>query len=809
MYRARNTPMSERTLSRKKNRESRRFVAGRFLADLLEPRQMMSIVTLSTGTGPGGTKVAVDGYGAFGLTPTGVATQYEDFTVGATGIVDKSYVYFTPLRSFLAENEFTTASYGSNPIDLPEPTVVGQTGNLYTTTFNLKGADAGGVPFDYTVTLAQSLSGPTTTGIGNYLPGAASQQQSVLTQKYTVTNNLGTSSNFGLARFLGTSVSLSSLGTPAVNSPFYGIDNPYYFSFLDTVGQNASLDAGRTLVTTAYNPDFENITFTDLETDNQLSHNFLSLRSFGGSFDGSQSAIRSSGLDFAIAGSNGLLLTGVEGNVTPDTATLAKAATQYTPQFAQQSDFTLPGRQTVEFTTITTFGEGEPIELHNTNVNAPVNVVGNFAFSASSYNYDFSKNVLGNTIPLSIRIDRLSGQSDYLDATDPTNVISTPASVTLSITSTTGQVFAPQTITFAAGQTSASVVIPTPNDLAGTLTLSLSTTTPTAGVVNPGTAIVSVLPTTPTFAFSSTTFTGIEGQGNAAITITRSGNLNGATSVLFSTVTGGTASSADFTAQSNVTVQFADGQSTATVNVPITADTQDAEGDETVFLALGSDPTSATLTIKNADAAAPFVSRLTTVTDGKTITGVQLFFSEALLAIGNVDSFGLFLRNKESASGAAKSKPIDIGSLSYDAATQSVTLTPSKKMAFNKNYQVTLKPDAGLTDLAGNQLNQSPSTNVANYNAIFTRGTKANYVDRTGDIVNLKITNGSFEQVRLSNGDGASISLFGTGASLFSGTIKNKDGGTTSLGTLTNVGGVTISLPPTITAITFTTGTID
>lgn len=781
--------MSDRTQSRQKSakiRSKSRHVA----ADLLEPRRLMSIVTLSNGTGSGAASVTVDGYGAFGLYTTGVATQYKDFTAGSTGIVEKSYVYFTPLKSFLAEIEATTASNGINPVDLPDPTVEGQTATTYTTMFELKGADAAGTPFDYTVTLTQELSGPVTTGEDASLASAAGQQESILTQKYTVTNNLGVTTNLGLVRYLAAQISAGGR-----SSPTFG-----------TSGVDASLDGGRTLVATSGDVTVNN------STANVSNDDFLALRSFGGSFDGSQSAIRSQGLDASIAANNGLTVSGVEGDTTTDLTGISVAETNYSPEFAQQSDFTIPGRQSIEFTTVTTLGQGAPLQVvneaiaqHNATKDAnaptvdPIHVVGDFAFSSSSYDFDFSKNAQGQTIPLSVRIDRLGGTEDSI--TDTTTGATAPAAVTVSITSSTGQVFPDQTVTFAAGQQSATLVLPTPSDAAGTLTLSLSTTSSGASVTVPSTAIVNVLPTQPTFAFSSPTFSVIEGQGTATISVTRSGNLNGATSVLFSTVTGGTATAgADYTAQTNVAVAFADGQSTATVTVPILTDTLD-EPTETVLLSLNGAAASATLDILNADAGAPFVQSLTTQTDNRSITGVQLVFSEALLGIGNIDSFRLYQRSKEGASGSAKLKRIDVAAASYDPATHSVTLTPDKKLGFNKNYEVQLQPDSGLTDLAGNQLNQSPSTGVATYTAYFSRGTKANYVDRTGDAVNLKIKNGSFEQVRSSDGDGATLSLFGSSGSVLTGSVKKRKGsaGTTSLGTVFNTQGVTISLPSSFT----------
>lgn len=69
--------------------------------------------------------------------------------------------------------------------------------------------------------------------------------------------------------------------------------------------------------------------------------------------------------------------------------------------------------------------------------------------------------------------------------------------------------------------------------------------------------------------FSAAGSISFEGAGNAPITITRTGGSDGAVSVNFATLTSGTATAgSDFTAV-NQTVDFAAGQTSATVNVPV------------------------------------------------------------------------------------------------------------------------------------------------------------------------------------------------------------------------------------------------
>jgi len=102
------------------------------------------------------------------------------------------------------------------------------------------------------------------------------------------------------------------------------------------------------------------------------------------------------------------------------------------------------------------------------------------------------------------------------------------------------------------------------------------------------------------FFFSATTYSGNEGT-TVNVTINRSGDLTKAGTILFSTADGSaTASGPDYVPVSNVSVNFAPGQASATVGVPILNDTV-PELTETVnlFLSGGSvaSPSAAVLSI--------------------------------------------------------------------------------------------------------------------------------------------------------------------------------------------------------------------
>jgi uncharacterized repeat protein (TIGR01451 family) len=111
-----------------------------------------------------------------------------------------------------------------------------------------------------------------------------------------------------------------------------------------------------------------------------------------------------------------------------------------------------------------------------------------------------------------------------------------------------------------------------------------------------------------TLQFNSATYSVQENDGNAVITITRTSGSAGTATVLFST-SSGTAGAADYTTVSQ-TITFNNGETSKTVNVPITDDTLD-EADETVTLTLSQaggtgqlgSPSTAVLTITDNDAS--------------------------------------------------------------------------------------------------------------------------------------------------------------------------------------------------------------
>ena len=171
-----------------------------------------------------------------------------------------------------------------------------------------------------------------------------------------------------------------------------------------------------------------------------------------------------------------------------------------------------------------------------------------------------------------------------------------------------------QTVTFVDGDNSETVNVPITNDTDPeadqTVNLTLSNAGGTGTLGAPSTAILTITNDDigGTLQFSAATYTVAENAGPAVITITRTGGSSGTATVLFET-SNGTADSGDYTTVSE-TVTFLNGETSKTVNIPITNDT-DNEPNQTVNLTLSNaggtgtlgTPVAAVLTIENDDQA--------------------------------------------------------------------------------------------------------------------------------------------------------------------------------------------------------------
>lgn len=735
----------------------------RAMMERLEERRLLSSVLLSSGFGEGALQVAVDPYGAFGLVPTERATQFTDFTVGSGGVVDKSYVYFSPAGRFL-----TSSTSSLVPVlqptaqPLPEVTFVSASERAAVSRFRLTGLTPQGEAYDYEIELLQELTDVTPTPITGFFSDEAGFQ-TTLVQQYRVTNLLGTAATFTMTRFM------ESLGVGFARG---------------------MLDGGRTVLTGG--GPFEQ---------------HLLVRSFGGQLLGS--AVGNPGLDAIIAEAGVLppsqygVVDGEDSDSDPESFVFASNPGLPTT-FAQSSELTVGARQTVVFTTTSTFGTGfliqtvnqfEPAELYTP-------VAGDFAFTTFEANYDFPQGSSGAT-PLTVTVTRLGGTRG--EATAELTVLgasSTPAgSFSLSTTS----------VVFAEGQSTADVVITFNENLAGIepsqLLIAVATATPDAGVMPPSTLAINVYPRRPALALSETdgvvpTYSAVQGDGTVDVTVYRRGLPNGPAAVTLRSLVG-SASYAD-----DILVEFADGETEKVVKLPIrTTDTGTTPLTVTLSLlpatAEGGLPSNVagvptTLTVGLRDTESPKVVGLATNLSRNRIASVVLTFSEGMSNAGNVSNYNLFVRSGETGFGAARLRSVPLVAASYDAAANTVTLVPQRALNLNTSYQVSARSSDQLTDLAGNPLLQTPGGS-ASYTAVFAQGRSVSYVDATGDLVRLRLSSGNLLLVRNVAGDSATLTLFGDGrpdaALTGSVTARRNSGGTTPLGQVLNPSNVAIDLP--------------
>ncbi|MCL1475466.1 calcium-binding protein [Argonema antarcticum] len=204
-------------------------------------------------------------------------------------------------------------------------------------------------------------------------------------------------------------------------------------------------------------------------------------------------------------------------------------------------------------------------------------------------------------------------------ATSPTDYDSTPIAVN-----------------FADGEVTKTITVPAVNDTAveSNETIALTLTNPTGGAVigTQNTATLAIVDDDVSLAFSAAQFSVNEdGTPIAAVTITRTGRTTGEISALVNLQNGTATSPADYNS-TPIVVNFADGEITKTITVPVVNDTA-VESNETIALTL-TNPTggavigtqnTATLAIVDDDVSLAFSAAQFSVNeDGTPIAAVTI-----------------------------------------------------------------------------------------------------------------------------------------------------------------------------------------
>ena len=142
----------------------------------------------------------------------------------------------------------------------------------------------------------------------------------------------------------------------------------------------------------------------------------------------------------------------------------------------------------------------------------------------------------------------------------------------------------------------------------------------------------------PSLQLSAATYSVAEDAGHADVFVTRMANTSGAVSVTLATADGTATSGADYTTV-NTVVQFADGETTKTVAIPI-LDDPDEEGDETINLSLSNQSAGATLGGQT--------SAVLTITDNEaqpTLSIGNAFVAEPADGMTNTASFAVTINH--------------------------------------------------------------------------------------------------------------------------------------------------------------------
>jgi uncharacterized repeat protein (TIGR01451 family) len=334
------------------------------------------------------------------------------------------------------------------------------------------------------------------------------------------------------------------------------------------------------------------------------------------------------------------------------------------------------------------------------------------------------------------------------------------------------------------------VVVPTvPGSLTDQATVS-GNETDSNTFNNSATTGVLVVEPSGVLAFASTSFTVNENAGNASILVTRTGGAQGAVSVKFNVVPGGTGvAGVDFKPVSG-TLVFNQGETTKVIVVPVLANPHDKH-DETVKLALSSPsggallgaPAATTLIIHDIDPdlVSPTIQDLRLFGPASSIVDVALFFSEPLNATSasRLAGFQVFDAGTDGLIGTRDDRSVALKAPIYNASNNTVTLQPTVPMKANEFYYVRLN---GVTDRAGNPIAAGPGATSSAFASYFARGTSLRYPDSHGSLVSINVAGGGLVDVtRFANGEGQRLQLlnFVTHRTVLSGSVKGGSGATT------------------------------
>jgi hypothetical protein len=290
----------------------------------------------------------------------------------------------------------------------------------------------------------------------------------------------------------------------------------------------------------------------------------------------------------------GTATAGIDYNNTPITVTFANGETSKTVTIPINNDTVYEPTETVNLTLSSPTG-GATLGTQTT---AVLNIIDNDAVPGVLSFSNAAYNINENGTPVTqVTINRTGGSDGAVSAT-----------VTLSNgTATAGSdyVATPITVNFANGEISKTVTIPINNDSVyePTETVNLTLSNPTGGATlgTQTTAVLSIIDNDAVpgvLAFSQANYSiNEDGTPVVAVTVNRTGGSDGAVSATIS-LTDGTATRPDDYINTSVTVDFANGETSKVVTIPIVNDGV-FEPNETINLTLNNPTNGATLGSQN------------------------------------------------------------------------------------------------------------------------------------------------------------------------------------------------------------------
>jgi hypothetical protein len=374
-------------------------------------------------------------------------------------------------------------------------------------------------------------------------------------------------------------------------------------------------------------------------------------------------------------------------------------------------------------------------------------------------------------------------------------------------------------LVFNPGQTSVTFTVPVihDNQVTGPLTVDLALSSPTGGILGPQTTEVLTINDDDhpgALAFAGPTLTVSTAAGNGTVTVVRSGGSGGTVSVAYATSGGTAVPGTDYTPVSGM-LTFQPGQTSKTIAIPILTG---AGTGVTFNLSLSSpsggaslgSPAALTVTLTapsnqqssggngsgvTPNAVGPAITNLQLLSNGGAITGIVLSFDRALdpARAQNIGNYGGLIRTagRDGVFGTLDDGTVALASAAYNAANNTVTLTPAGPMPLNTLYQLAINQNAnalagaGVADSTEALLNAG--TTNAPYIADFALGTRLSYIDANGNKVGLTLTGGGVMELRLgANGEAEQLRIVGAvrGRSTLTGQVRRASRGATGHTTL-------------------------